>query len=98
MNVRSRISNKDLFIQISGKFDFSIHQDVRKAYINITPASIENIEVDMMAVEYLDSAALGMLLLLAEHFPDIKIRITHTGKAVRQVLDIANFSKKFDIR
>ena len=85
-------------IQIFGSFDFSIHNEFRKTYINLTPTTIDAIEVNLLEVDYLDSAALGMLLLLDEHFPGKRIRITHANTFVRQVLDVANFGKKFDIR
>lgn len=98
MNVSSRIASKQLIISINGRFDFSIYPEFRKTYRDIRPQSIEKIEVDMLHVNYLDSAALGMLLLLGEHFSDKKIQISHANEMIRQVLDIANFSRKFDIR
>lgn len=98
MNISSRITNKHLLIRVQGRFDFSIYPEFRQTYRDISPQSIEQIEVDMLDVNYLDSAALGMLLLLNEHFAGKKILLTHSNEQVRQVLDIANFGKKFDIR
>ena len=56
-------------------------------------------EVDLSGAEYLDSSALGMLLLLREHAggESSKIDITHASDEVRKVLDVANFGKLFNI-
>jgi anti-anti-sigma regulatory factor len=52
--------------------------------------------IDMSAVEYVDSAALGMLLLLRDHAGDAS-RVTIRGSRGQpeQVLRIANFHKLF---
>ena len=86
---------KTLTISISENFDFSVHPDFRDAYQDVDASF--NVIVDLRQTEYLDSAALGMLLLLDEHFGGKKIKITGCSKYIREVLEIANFQKKFDI-
>ena len=53
--------------------------------------------VDLSNTEYLDSSALGMLLLLREHAggENANIEITQASADVRKILDVANFSKLF---
>lgn len=98
MNVSSRVTNKQLRIRIENHFNFSVYPEFRQAYRDISPQAIDQIEVDIQDVTYIDSAALGMLLLLGEHFSGTRIQITHASQFVKQVLDIANFGKKFDIQ
>ena len=50
-------------IVIDGRLDFSCHQEFRDAYSQNENA--KSFTVDMSKTEYLDSSALGMLLLLA---------------------------------
>ena len=53
--------------------------------------------VDLSDTEYLDSSALGMLLLLREHAggESSKIEISQASDEVRKILDVANFGKLF---
>jgi anti-anti-sigma factor len=54
-------------IALSGRFDFSAHQAFREACAAaLDAAQIGELKVDLAGVDYLDSSALGMLLLLRE--------------------------------
>lgn len=87
-------------IRLAGRFDFSTHRDFRDAVDRaLAAAEAREIQVDLAAVTYLDSSALGMLLLLRDrarsgHRPLALVNATGT---VKQVLDIANFAKLFPI-
>lgn len=85
-------------ISIDGRFDFSQQQAFRYAYRDL-PSGQMHYVVDMKGVSYVDSAALGMLLLLREHAGGdaAQIRISGCTPDVRRVLDIANFARLFDI-
>ena len=81
-------------ISIAGRFDFSSHPEFRGAFSALTPG-IEVI-VDFDATTYIDSAALGMLLLLRDRVGDARhIRLTRCKGQPDQVLRIANFHKLF---
>ena len=85
-----------LTIRIHGKFDFNVHSSFRNAYKDITNKSLK-VTVDLTHADYMDSSALGMLLLLDEFFPNTRIKIINCNEYVRQVLEIAHFDMKFDI-
>jgi HptB-dependent secretion and biofilm anti anti-sigma factor len=85
-----------LIISISGKFDFNVHSSFRASYKDITDKSL-NVTVDLKHAEYMDSSALGMLLLLDEYFEDKRVKIINSNEYVKQVLGIACFDMKFDI-
>ena len=55
MSVTATVSgdNNTAILKVSGRFDFSIHNDFRKAYKDINLARGEYI-VDLMNTEYLD--------------------------------------------
>ena len=55
--------------------------------------------VDLAGTDYLDSSALGMLLLLREHAggEGAAIQIINASPDVKKILDVANFGKLFDI-
>ena len=85
-------------IKISGQFNFNDHKDFRVAYHDSDGKSTMYV-IDMADAEYLDSAALGMLLLLREHAggDSSRIKITNCRDTVNQILKNAHFDKFFDI-
>ena len=83
-------------IAIDGVFTFEAHREFKAA--TITALEIEEIEIDFKAVKYIDSAALGMLLLLNERAGSRKVVLCNCTGTVKAVLDVANFGKLFEIR
>jgi anti-anti-sigma factor len=83
-------------IAIEGRFDFAQHKAFRDVYQDIDPKAMTFI-IDLFDSSYLDSSALGMLLLLREYAGSEKaqVRIIGAGEDVRRVLKIANFEKLF---
>ena len=100
MAVTSEVSadGSKLTIAIKGRFDFAKHQEFRDAYEELSPAPA-CVVVDLKEATYLDSSALGMLLLLREHSggDDSDIRVVNSSPDVRKILGISNFDKLFDI-
>ena len=100
MAVTSELSDDGaiLTIKISGRFDFSSHQDFRKAYESVSQPNLGFV-IDMSSAEYLDSSALGMLLLMREHAGGDKadIRISNCRPQIKNILKVANFAKLFKV-
>jgi anti-anti-sigma factor len=91
-------ASAELTIKVKGRFDFSAHQEFRDAYekVDSQPATYV---VDMAETTYLDSSALGMLLLLRDHAggDSAKIRISSCNSDVKKILTISNFEQLFEI-
>ena len=88
-------------IQLNGSFDFSSHRDFKAACDGaFGDAEATGIEIDFSDVDYLDSSALGMLLLARERGASNgrPVRLANCRGMVADVLRIANFSKLFSIR
>lgn len=87
-----------LCISIDGRFDFSSHQEFRKAYEDVD-SKPEQYIVDMNSTTYLDSSALGMLLLLRDYAggDHANIKIINCNEDVKKILTISNFEQLFDI-
>lgn len=62
--------------------------------------AVREIEIEMSKVNYLDSAALGMLMLLHDRAKDAqkKVSLLNASSEAMQVMEIANFSKIFTIK
>lgn len=87
-----------LTIKIQGRFDFSVHQDFKNAYESLDNKS-NKFEVDMSGTSYLDSSALGMLLLLRDYAggDNSSISITNSSVDIKKILTISNFEQLFTI-
>lgn len=87
-----------LTIKIQGRFDFSVHQEFRSAYESQKQKSQQYI-IDLRDTVYLDSSALGMLLLLRDHAGGVtsRIKIVNPNHDIRKILTISNFGQLFAI-
>jgi anti-anti-sigma factor len=99
MTVTSVLSEDSsvLTIAIEGRFDFAAHQEFRSAYEKAgTPGTYI---VDLRKTTYLDSSALGMLLLLRDHAggDNAQISLINVTADVKKILAISNFDKLFTV-
>ncbi len=94
MSVSTSENEKTIMITVDGRFDFSVHKDFRNAYKDHDSGM--NYRVNLSKTEYLDSSALGMLLLLKKH-AEGKVIIEKPNNEIKRVLTIANFDKVFSI-
>ncbi|MDP2560154.1 STAS domain-containing protein [Psychrobium sp. 1_MG-2023] len=94
MSIVSRVAsnNKDIVITISERFDFSQYKIFREAYCDCNGSGTD-FYVDLSKANYMDSSALGMLLLLKEHADKLagKVIIERPNDAINKVLEIAQF-------
>ncbi|PZP26202.1 MULTISPECIES: STAS domain-containing protein [Pseudomonas] len=100
MAITSQASDdgQELTILIQGRFDFGAHQEFRDAYERIS-ASPKRYVIDLKGATYLDSSALGMLLLLRDHAggESAAISLINCSPDVRKILTISNFEQLFRI-
>ena len=88
-----------LAIRLGKRFDFSDHDAFREAYRQHDVTKI-SIIINFGQTEYLDSAALGMLLVLRERAggDDANIVLESCRSPVQQIMDITRFERLFTIR
>lgn len=100
MPVTSHLSKEaqTVTIRISGRFDFNLHREFRSA-TELGKGQDVKYVLDFSGTEYIDSSALGMLLLLRERAggEGAQIRILNCNLTVRKILATANFQKLFKI-
>lgn len=88
-------------VRVEGRFDFAAHRDFREAIkAAFANERAKEIQIDLAGAVYIDSSALGMLLLSLENAKAAGKALVLVGPsgAVKQVLDIANFQRLFEIR
>lgn len=101
MQVNIHTHDNRVTLVLNGRFDFSAHREFRAAYESaLANKEAKEVEVDLGAVEYLDSSALGMLLLLKERAEAVHktVALANCRGVVAQVLEVANFAKLFPLR
>ena len=101
MAINVQIQDRLARIYMSGSFNFGVHHDFKIAYTSsLANVTVRDIEIEMSKVDYMDCAALGMLMLLNERAKDAKKTVTllNASSVVAQMLEIANFNKIFNIR
>ena len=84
-------------IRVVGRFDFHVNDAFRRAYEPHAPGT--TFVVDLHGTEYLDSSALGMLVLLRRHAGGdaADVRIANASPGIRRILQIAKFEKLYRI-
>ncbi|MFT2112588.1 STAS domain-containing protein [Marinomonas sp. 2405UD68-3] len=84
-------------IRIQGSFDFSLFSDFRESYINLV-GQYSIYTIDLSHVEYLDSAALGMLLSMRSTVGEgCTIKLSGANDFISNILKISRFDKLFVI-
>lgn len=100
MEASVNVSSSVATIDIVGRFDFSAHRGFKESYDPlISNGEIATIDINLSGVDYMDSSALGMLLMLRDRAQAAskKVVLSKPNHTVSQILDIANFSKLFQI-
>ena len=100
MNVSVEHANGKARLALKGRFDFTCHRGFKQAYEDaFAGAGVAEVVVDMGEVDYLDSSALGMLLLLRDKGKAMgkPVSLANCGGTVRDVLRVANFDKLFTL-
>lgn len=100
LNIKVRNKKDKVRLVLKGRFDFHSNADFRRVYEEeLQENRSGGIEVDFRGVDYMDSSALGMLLLLKERAGAVnrEISLVNCSGTIRQILDVVNFSKMFAI-
>lgn len=99
--MQTKLINRDdkAVIVLEGRFDFNAHREFREAVDQALKESGREVQVDLGAVDYLDSSALGMLLMLRDKAKGAakEVALANARGSVKQVIDIANFGKLFTL-
>lgn len=87
-------------LQIPERFDFGYHKEFTDQYQSILDAgAVSDIALDFSRVNYLDSSALGMMVLFQKKAKgqNVNVRIRGAKDNAREILQIVNFDRLFEI-
>jgi len=90
-------------LELPIRFDFQHHVTFTADYEkSLADKDVTNLQLDFSRVRYLDSSALGMMVLLAKKARAsdaiVKLEVTGAHGAARDILEMANISKFYQIK
>jgi len=99
--MKTEITSQENFTNISldGRFDRTCSRDFREAILAAIQRNPTEIRIDLDIIEYMDSSALGMLLMAKEMAESVgkTVSLANAKGTVRKVLDFAKFKSFFEI-
>ncbi|MBF0308082.1 MAG: STAS domain-containing protein [Magnetococcales bacterium] len=95
--IETEESNNWVKIRLPAEFNFKLHREFRESYIHRPPGLCY--EIDFKAVTTLDSAAMGMLLLMRKQCgdEDAIIHLVNGSSKIVQLLKLSKFDLFFTI-
>ena len=85
-------------LRIDGEFDFKLNRSFREFYEKAPPET-QRYVIDLANTQYMDSSALGMLLLLRDYVDGDRKRvfIVNCNHEIKKIMTITNFDRLFNI-
>jgi HptB-dependent secretion and biofilm anti anti-sigma factor len=91
--------HEELTLNLPSRFDYTYHTTFLAEYTSVLEGSDTNVLVlDFRQVNYLDSSALGMLVMLQKKYTaaEKKVKIKSARGATKEILTMANMQKLFE--
>lgn len=98
MSIEGQLVGNTAILYIKGRFDIACYEAFNHAYKDLV-GQTDQFQVDLSMTTFMDSSALGMLLLLREKAGDsAHIELVNANDEVAKILQIAQFHQLFTIR
>lgn len=99
MEYNERINGQTMEVALSGRFTFADNKDFRALIAKIGESAIAQVRIDLSGLSFIDSAALGMLLLARETAgaKGKKLVLRGANDQVARVMKVAQFDKLFTL-
>lgn len=97
MEIIKNLSQGTYYVTLNGKFTFNDHPEFREILQRISAEDVNMLILQMSGLEFVDSAALGMLLLALDETGKYKKNLIISGATgqVKRMFDMARFNTLF---
>lgn len=97
--MQSRIEKTDDGVElvIEGRFTFTDHEAFQHVVVDLVRLRPTHCVIDLSAADYLDSAAVGMLVLLREQLDRSKLVLKGGNSSIKELIRIARLATLFEI-
>lgn len=99
MEHQQNVNGKELKIDLRGKFTFADNKVFSEILDEIANSNFDDVVIDLGEVEFIDSAALGILLLARDKCVKsaTNLELRNPRGQVKQMFDISRFNDLFQI-
>lgn len=100
MQIEIATADAKMQVRLTGNFDYTMrNQFMAQVDEAMAHASVQEIRIDMGGLDYIDSSALGMLLMLRDKAKkqNATVTLANAQGRIRQVLDTAQFERLFNV-
>lgn len=100
MEHKQSVNGKELKLDLKGKFTFADNKVFADILEEISNSSFDGVVIDLGDVEFIDSAALGILLLARDKCVKsaTNLELRNPKGQVKQMFDISRFNDLFQIK
>lgn len=94
-----KMENNVSTILVDKDFNFETHKSFRNAIKESLESGAKEIVLEFKEVEYMDSTALGLLMVAKDTATEVdcEIKLQHVAGYARKILEMSQFDKKFVI-
>jgi anti-anti-sigma factor len=98
-SVRTEVKGDTLLLVVEGIFDIELYNEFNNSYKEHVGV-VSRFIIDFAGTDRIDSAALGLMLLMRQKIggDGDRIQLINANDKVRRSLDTAQFSKLFDLQ
>ena len=99
MGIQAELQGGVLNLYVKGVFDINSYDEFNAAYKPYLEQA-QRYVIDLREATHIDSAALGLMLLLRQKTggDDADITLQNASDEVRKILDIAQFNQLFNVK
>ncbi|RMH36148.1 MAG: anti-sigma factor antagonist [Nitrospirae bacterium] len=99
MQVSERQEGDATIVKLEGRFDFANRRVFKDTIDRVQSSSSQRVILDLEGVSFVDSSALGLLVIAHQQFKTRQQRLSlaHPQPYVRQVLELANVPKMIPV-
>jgi HptB-dependent secretion and biofilm anti anti-sigma factor len=100
MEINVMQTDKNATVALKGRFDFQAHQEFRRAIDGLLRSGKAMLTVDLSQVNFIDSSALGLLLLTRESCEKAGgvVILNQPRDYVDKVLKLCHFDQLFQVQ
>lgn len=95
MKITQETQNQKVTLKLEGNFTYTQRKPFQEALKAVDAQNVEHIIIDLSQVAFLDSAALGLLMITHRQLQSEKRRLSlaYPQPTVRQIIELANLHK-----
>lgn len=95
MKITKEVNNRKVTLKLEGNFTYTQRKPFQEMLKTVAVDGVEQIVIDLAQVAFLDSAALGLLMISHRQLQAEKrtLSLAYPQPTVRQIIELANLHK-----